>query len=128
MGGKQTRFARRGNDIALSHTTTDSPLLPIDQLEKLQTIAPSRVDWVFEQTQIESEFRRSEARRVNLFVFIERISGLVFALLIAVLGLSISTYLALQDKVVVASIIGGTTLVGLVTTFVVGKNSKESSE
>ena len=125
MAAKQTHLATRGNQIALSHTTTDAPLLPIDQLERLRAIAPERVDWVFEQTQLESEFRRTEARRINSFVFIERILGLIFALLIALLGLSIAAYLALQDKTVVASVIGGTTLVGLVATFIVGKSTKE---
>lgn len=128
MAGKQTHLAARGNQIALSQTTTDAPLLPIEQLERLNALAPERVNWVFEQTQIESDFRRTEARRINTFVFFERILGLIFALLIALLGLSIAAYLALQDKTVVASVIGGTTLVGLVATFIAGKSTKESQK
>lgn len=52
-------------------------------------------------------------------------TGLWFALVIALLGLSIAAYLALQDQTVVASVVGGTTLVGLVAAFIVGKSTKE---
>lgn len=95
--------------------------MPIEQIERLQEILPDKVDWIFEQTTIESEARRKEVSRINSMVFIERIAGLLFALLIAVLGLGLATYLAMHDHDVTASIIGGSTLVGLVTAFVVGK-------
>jgi uncharacterized membrane protein len=126
VGGKHTRVqARSGNDeFAVSTTTTDAPLLPIDQIERLQQIAPDRVEWVFEQTQLESEHRRSESKRINTMVFAERIAGLVFAMLIAILGLGAAVYLAIQGREVTASIIGGATLVGLVTAFVAGGKGK----
>ena len=125
-GGKHTRVqARSGNDeLAVSTTTTDAPLLPIEQIERLQQIAPDRVAWVFEQTQLESEHRRSESKRINTMIFAERIAGLAFALLIAILGLGAAVYLALQGREVTASIIGGATLVGLVTAFVAGGKGK----
>lgn len=125
MAGKQTRVqARRGNDeLAVSTTTTDAPLLPIEHLERLREIAPDRVEWVFDQTTLESEHRRSEHKRVNTFVFVERIAGLVFALVVAILGLGCSVYLAINDREITAAILGGTTLVGLVTAFVAGKRS-----
>jgi hypothetical protein len=37
-----------GQELTLSSTTTDCPLLPIEQLERLARIAPERVNWVFE--------------------------------------------------------------------------------
>ena len=40
-----------------------------------------------------------------------------------VVGLGLASYLAVNGKEVTASIIGGTTLVGLVATFIVGKRS-----
>ncbi|PUE09136.1 hypothetical protein B9Z51_09465 [Limnohabitans sp. T6-5] len=125
MAGKQTRLHARQGEVAVSHTTTDSPLLPVEQIERLQQIAPGRVDWVFDQTQLESEHRRREMTRVNTLVFVERMAGLIFALVIAVLGLGLATYLALNDKQLVASVIGGATLVGLVVAFVGGKRSQD---
>jgi len=128
MANKQTRMHARPGEVAVSQTTTDAPLLPVEQIERLQRIAPHRVDWVFDQTQLESESRRSELRRVNTMVFIERMAGLVFALVIAVLGLGIAAYLALHDKEITASVIGGATLVGLVATFIGGRKSAESKK
>lgn len=125
MANSHTKMQARQGHVDLSSTTTDSPILPIEQIERLQQIAPHRVEWVFEQTQIESESRRSGNRRVNLMIFIERMAGLVFALLIAILGLGVATYLAMNDKALVASIVGGGTLVGLVTAFVAGRGQKK---
>jgi hypothetical protein len=124
MAGRHTRLAKRGDEIALSHTTTDAPFLPVEQMEKLKELDPSRIDWVFEQTQIESEFRRSEERRVNTFVFIERMVGLLLALCIGLSGLGAAYLTALGGHDMTASIIGGTTLVGLVSTFIAGKSAK----
>jgi hypothetical protein len=61
---------------------------------------------------------------LDTMVFVERMAGLVFALLIAMLGLSVATYLAINSKEVTASIIGGATLVGLVTAFIAGKKTE----
>ena len=107
----------------MSSTTTDSPLLPIEQIERLQQLVPQRVEWVFDQTQIESESRRTEMKRINTMVFIERMAGLVFALVIAIIGLGAAVYLAMSNHETTASIIGGTTLVGLVAAFIAGKKS-----
>ena len=49
----------------------------------------------------------------------------MFALVIAVLGLGLATHLALNDKQLVASVIGGATLVGLVVAFVGGKRAQD---
>lgn len=57
-------------------------------------------------------------------VFIERIAGLVFALVIAVVGLGVAAYLALNNHDTAASVIGGATLVGLVTAFIAGKKAE----
>lgn len=92
-------------------------------MERLQQIAPERVDWVFEQTEKEADARRSEHIRVNTLVFVERMAGLIFALIVAGLGLGSSIYLAMHDHDVVAGVIGGTTLVGLVTAFISAKRN-----
>jgi uncharacterized membrane protein len=123
MASKHTQVRAKSGELAVSSTTTDSPLLPIEQIERLQQILPNRVDWVFDQTQIESEERRKELKRINTMVFIERIAGLIFALVIAIVGLGAATYLAMNGHETPASIIGGTTLVSLVTAFIAGKKS-----
>lgn len=125
MASNHTRARAHKGEVVVSSTTTDSPILPIEQIERLKEIAPHRVDWVFDQTQLESESRRSEAKRINTMVFIERMAGLTFALAVAIIGLGAAVYLAIQGKEVTASIIGGGTLVGLVTSFVAGRKQPE---
>jgi len=123
MASNHTRAQKnKSGDVLVQSTTTDAPLIPVEQLAKLKEIAPDRVDWIFEQTQLESEFRRTETKRIHTFTFVERICGLLFALLIAMCGLGSSVYSAMNGFQVVASVIGGATLVGLVTAFIVGKS------
>lgn len=122
MANSHTRLQADKGGVNVSSTTSDSPILPIEQLDRLREIAPNRVDWVFEQTEAESRFRRMENHRINTMTFTEHILGLVFALLIAVFGLGAAVYLAMHDKEVTASIIGGGTVVGLVTAFIAGRN------
>lgn len=122
MSGSRHTSAKANKDgLVLSSTTTDAPLLPIEQIARLKELAPERVDWVFRQTEIESKDRRSEVRRINTMTFIERMAGLVFALLIAIIGLGAAVYLAMNGHEVSASIIGGGTLVGLVAAFIAGR-------
>ncbi len=102
-------------------------MLPVAHLEKLQEILPEKVDWVFEQTKTEGEFRRTEQRRINTFVFIERILSIVSGLLIGSIALGTSAYLALHGAEAVAAVIGGTTVVGLVTVFVIGSAKKNTN-
>ena len=124
MSNSHTKMQARRGQVDVSSTTTDSPILPIEQIERLREIAPHRVEWVFDQTQIESNSRRTETKRINTMLFVERMAGLIFALLISVLGIGAAVYLALQGKEITASIIGGGTLVGLVTAFVAGRKQE----
>lgn len=118
MANRHTKVsANKAGEVAVSSTTTDAPILPIDQIERLQAVAPGRVDWVFEQTELEAEHRRDENRRVNTMVFVERLTSLLFALLIAVLGMASAVYLALNDRQVTAAVIGGATLTSMVASF-----------
>lgn len=124
MANNHTRAqAKRGGDVTVSSTTTDSPILPIEQIARLKEIAPHRVDWVFDQTEAESKARRSEIKRINTLVFAERVAGLVFALLVAIAGLGAAVYCAFLGREITASVIGGATLVGLVTAFIAGRKA-----
>lgn len=117
---------RNGQQLSVSHTTTDSPILPAANLEHLSRIDPSLVQWVVKQTEIEADFRRRESRRVNSFIFAERISGVLIGGAIAISGLIISAYVAIQGQPWVAGVIGGATLVAIVTVIVTRKSSDPS--
>lgn len=90
---------------------SDAPLIPIAGIERLHAIRPDRVDWVFEQTQIEAEARRAEQRRINNFIFFERLAGMVASFTLGVCGIAGGIYAALQGHdwlggVVVTATIG----------------------
>ena len=124
MTNRQTRIQAKhpdGRELQLSETTSDSPILPVAQLGELQKIDPSLVQWVVTQTQAEAEFRRSETNRVNRYIFIERLAGLLSGALVAIVGLLIAAYTAVKGHDWVAAAIGGATLVAIVTVLVVRK-------
>jgi hypothetical protein len=125
MANNQTRVnAKQGGDLAIHSTTTDSPLLPIEQIERLQQLVPHRVEWVFDQTTKEADARRGENHRINTFVFLEFLIGQIFGFLIAVAGLGAAVYCAMLGQSVVAAVIGGTTVVGLTLAFITGKKPR----
>jgi hypothetical protein len=63
--------AKSGNDELTVHDhDSDSPIIPIAQIERLHEIRPDKVDWVFQQTELESLFRRKMADRTVNYIFL----------------------------------------------------------
>ena len=61
MANKNTRVEARnpqGNELRVSHTEMDSPVLDVNALERLHQFRPDIVDFVIEQTRAEAENRR----------------------------------------------------------------------
>ncbi len=106
---------------------SDSPLLPIDGIERLHAIRPDRVDWVFEQTQIEAETRRREQLRLNSFVFIERLAGMLAALLIGIFGIGGGIYAALKGHDWLGGVVATTTIGTLAVAFLNRRNGNKQS-
>ena len=128
MSNRHTTVKTRGGgkELALSQTTTDSPIIPVEQLERLHAFRPDKVDWIFNQTELEALARREGRRQINRYVFIERIVGQVFGLLIGLFGLGAALYAGLHGATTVGVILAGGTLVALVSVFIVGKRDKGS--
>ena len=126
---KSTTAQLRNKDshLTVSQHETDAPIIPMAQIAQLKELHPERVDWVFQESAKESEFRRSETRRVNTFVAFERFAGIVSGFIIGVVALGISYALAMAGHDWVAGLVGGTTVVGLVSAFVIGARRKDSN-
>ena len=117
---RQTNARLKGKDgaeLVVSDNHSDSPLLPFAGLERLHAFRPDRVDWVFEQTQIEAETRRAERRRTNVFIFVERLLGLLASLLVGVLGVGGGIYAALQGHDWLGGVVAVTTIGTLAVAF-----------
>lgn len=85
----RSTVARGGRDgqFEVQQHETDSPIFPVAQLERLASFRPDMVDFVRDQTKIEADNRRSENHRVNTLVFIERMSGQLFAFAMGICGI-----------------------------------------
>lgn len=115
----------RGSELAIQEQITDTPVLPpAEQLEKYENINAGTTAWLLAQTEKEADFRRNQVNKVNIFTFINILVGQIFGLFIGLFGISMSAYLAMHDAEVTGSVIGGATVVGLVSAFLIGSKKK----
>ncbi len=119
--GRSTTAQLRDKDkqLTVAQHESDAPILPMAQIERMKEVCPERVPWVFDETTKEGDFRRAENRRINFFVFVERMMGIVSGLAIGCAALFTAYRMAMAGHDWVAGIIGGTTVVGLVSVFLV---------
>ena len=126
MTNKSTtaRLNRRDGELTVSQHETDSPIIPVAQLERLQQFKPEAVDWVIAQTQIEAEHRRTQDRRINTYIFVERTLGQVFAFLIGMSGVIGGAYVAVHEQPWAGATIASLALTGLAVVFLTGRGKK----
>jgi uncharacterized membrane protein len=121
------RVRNRDGDLTVQQQETDSPIIPVAHLERLNAFKPEAVDWVIKQTQVEAEYRRKEGKRVNTFVFIERILGQLFALLIGLSGIGAGGYVALNGQPAAGGTIASLAIAGLAVVFLTGRGKKNQA-
>lgn len=95
-------------------------------MQQLQQIDPALVQWVVNQTEIEASHRRRENARVNTFVFIERVSGVVAGAGVAVLGFLAGAYLVMNGHEWAGVALCGSTLATIVAVLVTKQNASKS--
>lgn len=86
----------KGDHVTIHSQDTDSPVLPVAQLERLHEFRPDLVDFVINQTSMEASHRRVREKRVDIFILIERVLGQLLALLLAALGIGGGIYAGLK--------------------------------
>jgi hypothetical protein len=111
-----------GDQLVLHHQETDSPILPVAQLEQLHQFRPDLVDFVVKQTVDEANHRRRIESRTNYFIFIERILGQVCAVVVAGAGVGGGIYLGLNGQ----PALGGTIATAMIVTLGVAFLGKKS--
>jgi hypothetical protein len=99
--------------VRKSTAEVDSPILPVDQLDALRKIKPGAVDWIIEQTQVESEHRRAEQVRVNNLIFVEHLFAQASALIVGVTGVGGGVWLAERGQPWVGVAIAAVVMVAL---------------
>lgn len=125
--GKHTQVKAQNDkgSVSVSQHDSDSPLLPVPQLEHLHQFRPDLVDWVRDQTQIEAEERRKRTTTVDRYIFSERTLGTILGALVALTGLCLAAYLSLTGHEKTAQVLGGGTLVSMVAVLVTGRMTKK---
>lgn len=126
MANKSTtaKVSRRDGELTLQQHETDSPILPVSQLERLQQFRPDAVDLVLEQTRVEAEHRRKQDGRINIFIFIERVLGQLFGLAIGGAGIGGGVYAALNGQPWAGAVIASAAIGSLAVVFVTGRKNK----
>ena len=123
----QVKAQNDKGSVQLTQHETDSPILPVPQLEQLHAFRPDLVDWVKEQTEKEAAFRRTRTETVDRYVLIERIGGLAAGFILSLFGLSVAAYLGLHGQPWLAGTLGGGTLVSIVAILVQGRSKKSQN-
>lgn len=89
MASKNTQLKAKntqGEELQVSHSQSDSPILDVHGLERLQQFRPDIVDFVIEQTRQEAESRRKKEEKILWFTFIERVFGILLGFAVCAFG------------------------------------------
>ena len=68
------------------------------------------MDFVVQQTAVESEHRRKQEAKINRYVFMERMAGHLTAILLASLGIGGAAYLGLNGQPWLGGVIATSTI------------------
>lgn len=120
MGNRAVRAHatnKNGDQLTVQSQETDSPILPVAQLEQLHQFRPDLVDFVIAQTQSEAEHRRSLDTQTNWFIFVERIFGQLSAIIVALLGIGGGIYAGLNGQPWLGGTIASVTIGTLAVAF-----------
>lgn len=123
MANRQTtaKVTQKDGELTLSQHETDSPIIPVAQLERLHAFKPEAVDWILEQTQIEADHRRKEEIRVNGFIFTEHILGQICALVVGLSGIIGGAWVAANGQPWAGATIATASITGLAIAFLTGR-------
>jgi len=123
---QDTYVAKRGEDSAflLQNRDTDSPMLPVDEMERLHSFRPDVIDWILEQTEIEAENRRQARRETTRKLIFERRLGQILGFLIGVVGVIGGAYVAVKGSSTAGGIIATSAICTLAMAFL-GNVKKE---
>ena len=122
-------MAHRGNETAmlLKSRDTDSPVLPVEEMERLHKFRPDIVDWILEQTKIEAESRRQLQRESLLKYLLERKIGQILGFLIGLFGILGGSFVAVKGYSTAGGIIATSSICTLAVAFL-GSTKKDREE
>lgn len=107
------------------HSFFSGPLPPTEMLEEYNRIIPNGAERIMTMAESQSAHRQFIEKEVISSQNMQSERGQMFAFILAILLIAVGTTSFLLGHPTVASIIFGTTVVGLVTVFVLGRKSQQ---
>lgn len=105
---------------------TYSGILPHPMsLKQFDEVLPGTAERIITMTEKEGEHRRIIEKQIVDSEFKIQNQGIKLGFLIALVGILGSIFLAFYDKTIASTILGGSTLVSLVSVFIKGINTKK---
>lgn len=75
-------------EMIVQNQEIDTPVLPVEHMERLHQFRPDIVDWILKQTENEAADRRERQARLDRYVCRERLIGQIFGFLIGIGGIA----------------------------------------
>lgn len=100
------------------------PLPPVADLERLEALAPGATERLMRALETQSLHRQTWEMAALRFHAEERGRAQLYAFIFAMAGLATSAFLGYLGHPTTAAVVGGTTVVGVVTTFTLGSRRK----
>lgn len=83
-------------EMIVQNQEIDTPVLPVEHMERLHQFRPDIVDWILRQTENEAADRRERQARLDRYVCRERLIGQIFGFLIGIGGIAGGAYVAVS--------------------------------
>ena len=74
--------------LTLQNQEIDTPVLPVEQMERLHQFRPDVIDWILNETKAEAEARRQRMFKIDRYIFLEKLTGQIFGLIICFAGIA----------------------------------------
>ena len=114
----RAKTKNHNGEFTIEHHQTDAHVFHVDQMEKLHHFRPDLVDEWVRGIEKEAEYRRKTKNKVNHFIFIEKILGQVFGMLIGLVGTIAGSYVALKGQPIAGASIASIAIGSLAVAFV----------
>jgi uncharacterized membrane protein len=103
------------------------PLPPAEDLRKYDEVLPGAAERIMKMAEAQSGHRRDLEQRIIRIESRNSFAGILFAAAICIIAVVISAVLILRGHETAGTIIGGTSLVGLVSVFIYGTRANRNN-
>ncbi|MCY4360934.1 MAG: DUF2335 domain-containing protein [Gammaproteobacteria bacterium] len=122
---RQSTVQRQNKQQVIQVTEQFSgPIPPPDTLEKYNQITPGAAERIIAMAERETGHRHDTEQLIISNEYKEAKRGHIFALIICSLGILTGGYIAISGLQWAAMVIGSSVVIGLASTFIIGRNRK----